>query len=132
MSLFSDAWKGIIDGISWRFPLLAILYAIYVNVWSCGHDVIVFFLALFMRSAVSHIYYIVEEHHHGRNLGDELFVHVPFSLWRGWTTARISLTGVEAFGHDACACRADVWTTISFLVSLFIFAATPAAYAFLA
>ncbi|CAG7853319.1 SubName: Full=Uncharacterized protein {ECO:0000313/EMBL:CCA73461.1} [Serendipita indica DSM 11827] len=128
---FTDSGKEvIIDGIGWRLPLLAILNAIYINVWSRGHYVIAFILALFVSSAVSHIYYIVKKHHHGRNLGDEVFVHLPFSLWHGWTTVLIFLTGFEAFGRDAYTHRAGVWTKIFVFLSLFILEATSAAYAF--
>jgi len=43
----------IIDGISWRFPLLGILNAIYVNTWSHGHYIVAFIFALFVSSAVT-------------------------------------------------------------------------------
>jgi hypothetical protein len=32
-----DGKKVIIDGISWRFPLLGLLNAIYVNLWASQH-----------------------------------------------------------------------------------------------
>ena len=34
-----DGKKVIIDGISWRFPLLGLLNAIYVNLWASQHYV---------------------------------------------------------------------------------------------
>jgi len=37
---FPNGKKVIIDGISWRFPLLAILNAIYVNLWATHHYII--------------------------------------------------------------------------------------------
>lgn len=37
---FPQGKATVIDGISWRFPLLAILNAVYVNVWSRQHYVI--------------------------------------------------------------------------------------------
>jgi len=37
---FPAGKKTIIDGISWRFPLLGILNAIYVNLWSTNHYII--------------------------------------------------------------------------------------------
>ena len=37
---FPGGKKVIIDGISWRFPLLGILNAIYVNLWSTNHYII--------------------------------------------------------------------------------------------
>ena len=37
---FPGGKKVIVDGISWRFPLLGVLNAIYVNVWATHHYVI--------------------------------------------------------------------------------------------
>jgi hypothetical protein len=51
---FFPAGKSvIIDGISWRFPLLGILNAIYVNLWAGHHYVVAFIFALFVSSAVT-------------------------------------------------------------------------------
>ncbi|KIM21065.1 hypothetical protein M408DRAFT_333659 [Serendipita vermifera MAFF 305830] len=128
---FTDSGKDvIIDGIGWRFPLLAVLNAVYVNVWASGHYIVAFIFALLVSSAVSHIYYIVKKHHRSKNLGDELFVHLPFSLYHGWTTVLIFLTGFEAFGRNAYTHRAGVWTKIFVFLALFILEATAAAYAF--
>jgi hypothetical protein len=69
---FTDAGKSvIIDGVGWRFPLLAILNAFYVGVWAKGHYIVAFILALLVSSAVSHIYYVVKKHHAANNLSDE-------------------------------------------------------------
>jgi hypothetical protein len=128
---FTDAGKEVIvDGIGWRFPLLAVLNAIYVNVWARGHYIVAFIFALCVSSTVSHIYYLVKKHHKGRNLGDEIFVHLPFSLYHGWTTVLVFLTGFEAFGRNAARHPAGVWTKIFVFFALFILEATAAAYAF--
>lgn len=37
---FPSGKRVIVDGISWRFPLLAILNAVYVNVWSRQHYIV--------------------------------------------------------------------------------------------
>lgn len=37
---FPSGKRVVIDGISWRLPLLAVLNAIYVNVWARGHYVV--------------------------------------------------------------------------------------------
>jgi hypothetical protein len=51
---FFPAGKAtIIDAISWRFPLLVILNAIYVNLWASHHYILAFVLALFVSSAVT-------------------------------------------------------------------------------
>ncbi|EGN96248.1 hypothetical protein SERLA73DRAFT_185893 [Serpula lacrymans var. lacrymans S7.3] len=122
--------KVIIDGISWRFPLLGILNAIYVNLWATHHYVIAFILALFVSSAVTHIYYIVKKHHAPSTTGDEIFVHLPFSLYHGWTTVLVVLTAFEAFGVNALHERAGVWTKVFVFLGLFFLEGTAATYAF--
>lgn len=128
---FFDAGKNIIvDGIGWRFPVLAVLNAIYVNVWARVHYVVAFIFALLVSSTVSHIYYVIKKNHREGNLGDELFVHLPFSLYHGWTSVLIFLTGFEAFGRNAATHPAGIWTKIFVFLAFFILEATAAAYAF--
>jgi hypothetical protein len=79
----SNGKAVVIDGIGWRFPLLGVLNAVYVNVWSSGHYIIAFVLALFVSSTVTHIYYVVKKYHEPNSTGDEVFVHLPFSLYHG-------------------------------------------------
>jgi hypothetical protein len=120
----------IIDGISWRLPLLAVLNAIYVNVWARQYYIVAFVLALFVSSAVTHIYYIVKKHHSSQNTADELFIHLPFSLYHGWTTVLVVLTAFEAFGVDAVEKHAGIWTKVFVFLGLFFLEATAATYAF--
>jgi len=128
---FTDAGKKVvIDGIGWRFPLLAVLNTIYVGFWARGYYVVSFFLALFVSSTVSHIYYVVKKHHKDGNIGDELFVHLPFSLYHGWTAVLVFLTGFEAFGRNAHTHPAHFWTKFFVFIALFLLEATSAAYAF--
>jgi len=121
--------KVIIDGIHWRFALLAILNAAYVRLWASGHYVVAFIFALFVSSAVTHIYYIVKKFHSSSSYLDELFVHLPFSLYHGWTTILVVLTAFEAFGTNALKHPPGVWTKIFVFLALFFFEATAAAYA---
>jgi len=128
---FTDAGKdAIIDGIGWRFPLLAVLNAIYVTFWARGDYIIAFILALFVSSTVSHIYYVIKKYHNEGSLADELFVHLPFSIYHGWTTVLVFLTGFEAFGRNASTHSAGVWTKIFVFLALLILEGTAAAYAF--
>ncbi|KAI0055769.1 hypothetical protein BV25DRAFT_1921566 [Artomyces pyxidatus] len=120
----------IIDGISWRFPLLAILNAIYVNVWASHHYIVAFVFALLVSSAVTHIYYVVKKFHEPSSTADELFVHLPFSLYHGWTTVLVVLTAFEAFGVNAHTHAAGVWTKVFVFLALFFLEGTAAAYAF--
>jgi hypothetical protein len=120
----------IIDGISWRFPLLAIFNAIYVNVWASGHLVVAFIFALLVSSTVSHIYYIVKKQHSSESVLDELFVHLPFSLYHGWTTVLVVVTTFEAFGVDSQTHSAGIWTKVFVFLALIFLEGTAGAYAF--
>jgi len=127
---FAGGKRTIIDGVSWRFPLLIILNAIYVNVWAKQQYIVAFILALFVSSTVTHIYYIVKKHHSSQSTADEVFIHLPFSLWHGWTTVLVVLTAFEAFGVNALEEHAGVWTKVFVFLGLFFLEATAATYAF--
>ncbi|KAG2124560.1 hypothetical protein BD769DRAFT_1467689 [Suillus cothurnatus] len=122
--------KVIIDGISWRFPLLGVLNAIYVHLWASQHYILAFIFALLVSSTISHIYYIVKKFHTPANVGDEVLVHLPFSLYHGWTTVLVIITAFEAFGVNALHVPAGVWTKVFVFLGLFFLEATAATYAF--
>jgi len=127
---FENGKKTIIDGIGWRFPVLAVLNLTYVNLWAKGHYVIAFIFALLVSSAVSHIYYIIKKYHAGENINDELWIHLPFSLYHGWTTVLVVMTAFEAFGVNALTHKAGVFTKVFVFLGLLFLEATAAAYAF--
>jgi len=128
---FTSAGKSVIvDGISWRFPLLVILNSIYVNFWAKEHYLIAFIFSLFVSSAVTHIYYVVKKYHVAESLSDELFVHLPFSLYHGWTTVLVVITAFQAFGVDAQTEGAGIWTKVFVFLALFFLEGTAATYSF--
>jgi len=128
---FTDRGKeAIIDGIGWRFPLLAVLNAVYVGVWAHGHYIVAFIFALWVSSSVSHIYYVIKKHHYSVGLAGELFVHLPFSLYHGWTVVLVFLTAFDAFGVNAAKHAPGFWTKFFVFLSLFFLEGTSAAYAF--
>ncbi|KAF9648406.1 hypothetical protein BDM02DRAFT_3115441 [Thelephora ganbajun] len=120
----------VIDGISWKFPFLAILNTIFVAVWANHHYITALILSLLIASSVSEIYYIVKKKHSPESISDELFVHLPFSMWHGWTTVLIFLTAFEAFGVDATKQPAGIWTKVFVFLALLFLEATATAYAF--
>ncbi|KAG6821042.1 hypothetical protein H0H93_007932 [Arthromyces matolae] len=127
---FPSGKRVVVDGISWRFPLLVVLNSIYVNLWATQHFVLAFVFALFVSSSVTHIYYVVKKHYSPQETADELFVHLPFSLYHGWTTVLVVLSAFEAFGVNALEHRAGVWTKVFVLLALFFLEGTAATYAF--
>ncbi|KAG8905524.1 hypothetical protein FRB99_008783 [Tulasnella sp. 403] len=127
---FETGHKTIVDGVNWRLPLLIVLNTIYINVWGRGHYVIAFIFALLVSSAASHIYYIVKKHHIAENVNDELWIHLPFSLWHGFTTFLIFVTAFEAFGVNAHRHSAGVFTKVFVFLALLFLESTSAAYAF--
>ncbi|KAH9935555.1 uncharacterized protein B0H18DRAFT_976228 [Fomitopsis serialis] len=127
---FDGGKQVIIDGIGWRLPLLAVLNVVYVHLWAAHQYIIAFVFALFVSSAVTHIYYVVKKYHESASIPDEIFVHLPFSLYHGWTTLLVVLTAFEAFGVDATTTRAGVWTKVFAFLALFFLEATATAYAF--
>jgi len=127
---FPEGKKTIVDGIAWRFPLLALLNAIYVNLWVTRHYIFAFIFALFVSSTVTHIYYIVKKHHAAVSYSDELFVHVPFSLYHGWTTVLVVVSAFDAFGVNALHHYAGIWTKVFVFLALFFLEGTAATYSF--
>lgn len=128
---FTDSGKAIIvDGVGWRFPVLAVLIAVYVNVWARGHYIWAFVLSLFVNSAVTHIYWVIKRDHLANSIADEMCVHLPFSLAHGWITVLVFVTGFEAFGRDAHTHAAGVWTKIFVFLALSILESTAVGYAF--
>jgi len=127
---FPAGKRTIIDGISWRFPLLALLNAVYVGVWARQHYIVAFVFALLVSSTVTHVYYVVKKFHVAESTNDELFVHLPFSLYHGWTTVLVLLTAFEAFGVNALTHPAGIWTKVFVFLALLFLESTAATYAF--
>lgn len=62
--------------------------------------------------------------------GFSVFIHLPFSLYHGWTTVLVVLTAFEAFGVNALEHRAGVWTKIFVFLAMFFLESTSVAYAY--
>jgi len=127
---FPAGKRVVVDGISWRFALLGILNSAYISLWSRNHFILAFIFALLVSSTVSHIYYVVKKYHSSQNFSDELFIHLPFSLYHGWTTVLLVITGFQAFGVDCRHHHAGIWTKVFTFLSFFFLEGAAAAYAF--
>ena len=89
-----------------------------------------FIFSVLVSMTVTHIYYIVKIHHHPSATADEVFIHLPFSLYHGWTTVLVILSGFSAFGVNAITQHAGVWTKVFVFLALFFLEATATTYAF--
>ncbi|EGN98822.1 hypothetical protein SERLA73DRAFT_181484 [Serpula lacrymans var. lacrymans S7.3] len=118
----------IIDGLGWRFPMLGIINAMYIYSWTIGEHLYELFFILFVSSSVTYIYSIIKMTA-SRNISDELFLHLPFSLYHGWSTVLVIVTAFEAFGVDAIAEPAGIWTASFVFLGLFFLEAASFAYA---
>ncbi|KIJ52241.1 hypothetical protein M422DRAFT_243846 [Sphaerobolus stellatus SS14] len=126
---FPAGKRIIIDGIGWRFPILGVFTTIYINVWAHQHYIAAFVFALLVSITVSYIYYILKKNYASENFQDELWVHLPFSIYQAWTTVLVILSAFEAFGLNARTTRLNVLNgTLVFLGLLFL-ETSSAAYA---
>lgn len=59
-----------------------------------------------------------------------VFIHLPFSLYHGWTTVLIIVTAFEAFGVNALTHRAGIATKVFAFLAFFFLESTSVAYAY--
>lgn len=89
-----------------------------------------FIFSLLVSAAVTAIYYIVKAQHKGETISEELFVHLPFSLYHGWAIVLVVLSGFEAFGVEAHKHHAGIWTKIFVFLAFLFLESTAVGYAF--
>ncbi|OAX42474.1 hypothetical protein K503DRAFT_346473 [Rhizopogon vinicolor AM-OR11-026] len=119
----------IIDMIGWNLPLLDVLNVMYIYSWGNQEYKYALVFIIFTGSVASKIYQLVKMST-VRNICDELFLHLPFSLYHGWATCLILSTAFEAFGVNALAEPARVWTKTFVFLSLFTLQTVASAYAY--
>lgn len=73
-----------------------------------------------LLTSSQHIYYVVKKYHLAESLSDEIFVHLPFSLYHGWTTVLVVVTAFQAFGANALDTGAGIWTKIFVFLALYV------------
>jgi len=121
----------IINSISWRFALLGLFNSVYIFFWSRHWYILAFVLSLLVSATVSQIYYMVKKDHNSKEgWGEELFIHLPFSLYHGWTIVLVVLSLFEAFGVNAHTHKAGIWTKLFVFLAFVFLETTAAAYAF--
>ena len=60
----------------------------------------------------------MKKFHEPQSTADEVFVHLPFSLYHGWTTLLVVLSLFEAFGTNALEHKAGIWTKVFVFLAL--------------
>lgn len=103
--------------IQWRFALLGLLSGAATWTQIHGWHITTFVLSLLVASLVSTIYYVVRTNHRS-GLADELFVHLPFSLYHAWALVLVVLSAFDAFGRSVHH-PAGVWTKVFVFLALF-------------
>ena len=102
----------VIDGISWWFPLMTIVNVIFLVAWANHYHTIAFILSLFLCYISANIEWTIEKYYPPQTVADELFVHLPFSVWDAWVFIICILTAFEAFGVDATEHQDGIGTKI--------------------
>jgi len=127
---FSGRGKEVIlDKIGWRLPLLDFLNAMYIYSWTTQEYRYALVFVIFSASVVTQIREEVKKTQL-RNFCDEVFLHLPFSIYHGWAVSLIFLTAFEAFGVDALTQPADAWTKGFVFASFLFLQMTDVAYAY--
>ncbi|KAF8551162.1 hypothetical protein OG21DRAFT_1513135 [Imleria badia] len=106
-----------VDQVGWKLPLLQISNAIYVRSRSNHRYRYAFIWILVTYMVVNQIYRKLSKIP-PRGIRDQLFCHLPFSLYHGWVLGLVFLAGFEAFGVDAITTPAHSGTKIV-LIQLF-------------
>lgn len=96
VQFFDDALDSV-NGIGWRFALIAVINAVFTHVWASGHFLVAFIFSILVASSVSTVYYSLAAHYPAQNILGALFIHLPFSLWHSWSIVTVFISGFAAF-----------------------------------
>jgi len=131
---FTEHGKQVfVDGVQWRFALLAILNQAFVWFWYKHWYITAFILSLLVSATVSQIYYTIKSSESSNTTtADEIILHLPFSLWHAYSLVLVILSGFEAFGRDVHSHHYSpgVWTKVFVFFAFLFLETTAAAYAF--
>ncbi|KAI6125037.1 hypothetical protein EDD16DRAFT_1559480 [Pisolithus croceorrhizus] len=93
----------IIERIGWKLPLLDFLNAMYIYSWTIQeyrYENLANIQARSKRRSCA-------------TSATKFFLHLPFSLYHGWTVCLVFMSAFEAFGVNAVTEPADVWTKVA-------------------
>jgi len=126
---FPQGQLVVVDTLGWSFAIIALVNTAFLHLWIERLDLFAFIAALVVSSLLTDIYYRIKQNHNPANVNDELWVHLPFSLWHGWSVFLIFLTGFQAFGVNAATHPPGILTKIFVFIALFLLESTSVAYA---
>ncbi|KAG8991268.1 hypothetical protein FRB94_002043 [Tulasnella sp. JGI-2019a] len=120
--------KVIIDGLSWRLPVIFLANTAYLHFWIHRNLFSVFMFAIFANIAVTNAYYILKTEHHPENIYEELLVHTPISMLHAWSTFLVIDSAFAAFG-ERTGFEPHGWTKFYVIVALLGLELVSAGYA---
>ncbi|PWN23765.1 hypothetical protein BCV69DRAFT_279684 [Microstroma glucosiphilum] len=131
-------YQPVIEGVGWRFPILALLNSVYATLSSMGSHhsktdriwaILAFLVMLMIAGTVSTIFHTLKTGHKSKNLLDTLVIHLPFSLWHGLSVVLAVVAGFAAFGKDAHSSKPGIVSDILVFLGLLFLEGTSAGYA---
>lgn len=137
---FEGGYHPIVEGVSWRFPLLCALTSLYSALVLSGNNnhhhktqyvygILAFVTMLLIAGVVSHIYRTIKVSYKSKNILDYAFVHVPFSLYHGFVVVLVVVTAFTTFGVNAHTHAPKIFTKAFVFAAALILEATAAGYA---
>ncbi|PWN30478.1 hypothetical protein BDZ90DRAFT_229499 [Jaminaea rosea] len=127
-----------VEGVGWRFSLLAVLNALYAQLSSNGSGkdkdarisaILAFVVMLVIAATVSTVFHQLKTSHKAKNALDTVVVHLPFSIWHGLSVVLAVVAGFAAFGPDAHSHKPGVLSDIAVIIGLVFLEGTAAGYA---
>jgi len=98
---WTDEGKEIVlKGLKLRFPFMLALSIAFTTAWVRHMYIVAFIISVFLAITTSHMYLSLKREHTRDpglfNTSEEIFVHVPFSLYHGWTVFMAVITFIAA------------------------------------
>ena len=108
----------VVNGISWEFSLVNILYTALVITWANHYYGSALTISLFIAYVIGNIYRTLRKDHRPKSMYDELCIYLPFSACQAWAIVMACLLAFQALGVDATEHRQGFWTNIFALFTL--------------
>lgn len=95
---FDAATEIVKNGVGWHFVTASLLNALWLWLWTNDHTFWAWITLFFVSGAISFVYYRIKENF--LDLGtvwDNVFVHLPFSLYHAWVFVLLILNTFATF-----------------------------------